>query len=173
MPDADYSFKVGSMPEARTYGQLIAHIAQAQFGQCSGLTGVPNPMAGKNLEQELKTKAELTKALADSFALCDKAFADVTDANATEMVKAGHERADARGVALRRHRARQRDRRHRLRVSAHQGARAAVDRAAQMAAADGETSESEFRIRSRNVVRRAASAARPFFDFMIAYYVSI
>jgi uncharacterized damage-inducible protein DinB len=89
MPEADYSFKVGSMPEARTYGQLIAHIAQAQFGQCSGLTGAPNPMAGKNLEQELKTKAEITKALADSFALCDKAFADVTDANATEMVKAG------------------------------------------------------------------------------------
>ena len=89
MPDADYTFKVGSMPEARTYGQLIAHIAQSQFGQCSGLTGVANPMAGKNLEQELKTKAELTKALADSFALCDKAFADVTDANATEMVKAG------------------------------------------------------------------------------------
>ena len=89
MPDADYAFKVGSMPEARTYGQLIAHIAQSQFGQCSGLTGVANPMAGKNLEQELKTKAELTKALADSFALCDKAFADVTDANAIEMVKAG------------------------------------------------------------------------------------
>ena len=89
MPEADYSFKVGSMPEARTYGQLIAHIAQAQFGQCSALTGVANPMAGKNLEQELKTKAELTKALADSFAICDKAFADVTDANATEMIKAG------------------------------------------------------------------------------------
>ena len=89
MSDADYSFKVGSMPEARTYGQLISHIAQSQFGQCSGLTGVPNPMAGKNLEQDLKTKAEITKALADSFALCDKAFADVTDASATEMVKAG------------------------------------------------------------------------------------
>jgi uncharacterized damage-inducible protein DinB len=90
MPEADYNFKVGSMPEARTYGQLIAHIAQAQFGQCAGLTGETNPMAGKNLEQELKTKAELTKALADSFALCDKAFAAVTDANATEMVKAGN-----------------------------------------------------------------------------------
>ena len=89
MPEADYNFKVGSMPEARTYGQLIAHIAQSQFGQCSALTGVANPMAGKNLEQELKTKAELTKALADSFAICDKAFADVTDANATEMIKAG------------------------------------------------------------------------------------
>ena len=89
MPEADYTFKVGSMAEARTYGQLIAHIAQSQFGQCSGLTGVPNPMAGKNLENDLKTKAELTKALADSFALCDKAFADTTDANATELVKAG------------------------------------------------------------------------------------
>ena len=89
MPEADYTFKVGSMPEARTYGQLIAHIAQAQFGQCSGLTGAANPMQGKNLEQDLKTKAELTKALADSFALCDKAFADVTDASATELVKAG------------------------------------------------------------------------------------
>ena len=89
MPEADYNFKPGSTPEARTYGQVIAHIVQAQFGQCSGLKGVPNPMAGKQLEQELKTKAEITKALADSFAMCDELFANVTDASATEMVKAG------------------------------------------------------------------------------------
>jgi hypothetical protein len=89
MPEADYTFKPGSTPEARTYTQVIAHIAQSQFGQCSGINGVPNPMAGKQLEQELKTKAEVTKALADSFALCDTAFANVTDANATEMVKQG------------------------------------------------------------------------------------
>src|SRR5256885_11277235 len=89
MPEADYSFKPGTTPEARTYAQVITHIAQAQFGQCSGLKGVPNPMAGKQLEQELKTKAEVTKALADSFALCDKAFAAVTDASAIEMVKQG------------------------------------------------------------------------------------
>lgn len=89
MPEADYTFKPGSTPEARTYAQVIAHIAQSQFGQCSGATGVPNPMQGKQLEQELKTKADVTKALAESFALCDKAFADVTDANVTEMVKQG------------------------------------------------------------------------------------
>jgi len=89
MPEADYSFKPGTTPEARTYAQVIAHIAQAQFGQCSGLKGVPNPMAGKQLEQELKTKAEVTKALADSYALCDDLFANLTDANVTEMVKAG------------------------------------------------------------------------------------
>ena len=90
MPDADYNFKPGSTPEARTFGAAIAHIAQSQFGQCSGLKGVPNPMQGKNLEQELKTKAEITKALADSFALCDDLFANVTDASALEMVKAGN-----------------------------------------------------------------------------------
>ena len=89
MPEADYSFKPGSTPEARTYTQVIAHIAMAQFVQCSALTAQPNPMQGKQLEQELKTKAEVTKALADSFALCDKAFAAVTDANAMEMVKTG------------------------------------------------------------------------------------
>jgi DinB family protein len=90
MPEADYTFKPGSTPEARTFAAAIAHIAQAQFGQCSGLKGVPNPMQGKNLEQELKTKAEVTKALADSFALCDDLFAQVTDASAMEMVKAGN-----------------------------------------------------------------------------------
>ena len=89
MPEADYSFKPGSTPEARTFAQVIDHIAQAQFGGCSNLAGKPNPMQGKNLEQELKTKAEVTKALADSFAICDGVFAEVTDANATEMVKQG------------------------------------------------------------------------------------
>ena len=90
MPDADYGFKPGTTAEARTFGAGIAHIAQAQFGQCSVLAGEPNPMQGKQLEQELKTKAEITKALADSFAICDKAFAAVTDANATEMIKQGN-----------------------------------------------------------------------------------
>jgi hypothetical protein len=89
MPEADYSFKPGSTPEARTFAAAISHIAQAQFGQCSNLKGVPNPMAGKQLEQELKTKAQVTKALADSFALCDDVFTGVTDANAMEMVRQG------------------------------------------------------------------------------------
>lgn len=89
MPEADYSFKPGSTPEARTFAQVIDHISQAQFGQCSALSGKPNPMQGKQLEQELKTKAEVTKALADSFALCDSLFTAVTDANATESVKMG------------------------------------------------------------------------------------
>lgn len=89
MPDADYGFKPGPAAELRTYGQLFAHVANSQFGSCSAFLGQPNPNQGHNLEQELKTKAEFQKALADSFALCDKAFAALTDQNAAELVKQG------------------------------------------------------------------------------------
>ncbi len=41
MPDADYFFK--PTPDIRSYGQLWAHVADAQFGQCSGARGVANP----------------------------------------------------------------------------------------------------------------------------------
>jgi len=89
MPEADYNFKPGSTAEVRPFGRVIAHVAEAQFGQCSGVNGEPNPMQGKHLEEELKTKAEITKALADSFALCDKAFSSTTDENAVQFVKQG------------------------------------------------------------------------------------
>lgn len=89
MPEADYGFKPGSMPEVRTYGQLFAHVADGQFGTCAAVKGVPNPNQGKNLEQELKAKAEFVKTLADSFAFCDDAFSSLTDANAMEFVKQG------------------------------------------------------------------------------------
>ena len=89
MPESDYGFKPGSTPEARTFAQVIDHIAQSQFGQCSAMKGVPNPMQAKQLEQELKTKAEVSKALADSFALCDDLFSGVTDVNAAETIKQG------------------------------------------------------------------------------------
>jgi hypothetical protein len=90
MSDADYAFKPGTTPEARTFAQVIDHITQSQFGGCSAIIGQPNPMQGKQLEQELKTKADVTKALADSFAICDKAFEALTDANAMETIKQGN-----------------------------------------------------------------------------------
>ena len=90
MSESDYSFKPGSMPEVRNYGQLFGHVANAQFAQCSAIKGVPNPNQGKNLEEELKTKADITKALADSFALCDDAFSSTTDENAMQTVRQGN-----------------------------------------------------------------------------------
>lgn len=100
VPEAGYSQKVGTMGEVRTYGQVIGHVAAAQFGQCSGALGVPNPNQGVNLEDPAKTRADLIKALADSFALCDKAFAGLTDANATEMIPNGRGGQAARAMGL-------------------------------------------------------------------------
>jgi hypothetical protein len=82
VPEGGYGQKVGTMGEVRTYGQVIGHVANAQFGQCSGALGVPNPNQGTNLEDGTKSRADLIKGLADSFALCDKAFSALTDQNA-------------------------------------------------------------------------------------------
>src|SRR5262249_10150564 len=89
MPEENFSFKPGPAPELRNFGMLSGHVPNAQFGSCSAALGQPNPNQGHNLETEATTKAALTKALADSFALCDKAFAGLTDQNAMEMVKQG------------------------------------------------------------------------------------
>ena len=70
---------------------------------------------------------EITKALADLFALCDDLFAQVTDASATEMGQAGTERSDARRRVLRRSRPRQRWR-GTVRVYLRSRTSAAVDR---------------------------------------------
>src|ERR1700761_5466122 len=49
MSEADYGFKPGSAPEMRTFGQLFAHVANAQYGTCAAAKGVANPNQGKNL----------------------------------------------------------------------------------------------------------------------------
>jgi len=87
MPEADYFFK--PTPDIRAYGQLWAHVADAQFGQCSGARGMPNPRQGQPSFETLTTKAEIVKALADSYAFCDDAFSSLTDASASEMISNG------------------------------------------------------------------------------------
>ena len=89
MPEADFGFKPHAMAGGRTYGQIFAHVADGQSDVCAVIAGAPNPSAGRQLEKELKTKAEIAKALADSFALCDGVFSSLTDANAADLVKRG------------------------------------------------------------------------------------
>jgi hypothetical protein len=89
MPESDYGFRPGAAPEMRTFGQIFAHVAESQFGTCASIRAVPNPVAGKNLEQDLKAKSEFAKALAESFAFCDQVFGTLTDVNALEFVRVG------------------------------------------------------------------------------------
>ena len=89
LSEADYTFKVGTMAETRTFGQLFGHVANSQFGACAAAKGVANPNMGNNLEETAKTKAEVVKALAASFTFCDEAFSSLTDGSAMPMIKQG------------------------------------------------------------------------------------
>ena len=100
VPEAGYGLKPSTMQEVRTYGQVIGHVADAQFGQCSGALGTPNPNQGSSLEAPGKSRADIIKGLADSFALCDKAFEGLTDQSLAEMISNGRGGQAARGVAL-------------------------------------------------------------------------
>jgi hypothetical protein len=79
MPEENYSFK--PTPDIRTFGALLAHIADHQMRYCSTALG-----ARKEGGAAKTTKADLVAALAASFAECDAAWDSITDANATEMV---------------------------------------------------------------------------------------
>ncbi len=89
MPWADFGFRPSTMPEVRTFAQVVAHIAGSQFSTCASLKGASNPMAGRDLEKELTTKAAVTKALQDSFDFCDGAISQLSDISASELVNVG------------------------------------------------------------------------------------
>ena len=86
MPEGDYRFKPSSMPEVRTFGETILHVASGHFSACAHLRGVsPEPAP----RVEPNNKAAVLKVLADSFALCDLALSSLTDATANEFVPSG------------------------------------------------------------------------------------
>jgi hypothetical protein len=85
MPDADYGFKPSSMPEVRTFGETIAHVAAAQFTMCGRLRGVPD----ESPKVQPTTKADVLKFLAASFASCDAALSSATEASLSEFVRQG------------------------------------------------------------------------------------
>lgn len=83
MPEENYNFK--PTPEVRSYGQIIGHLADAQYMFCSIATGEKNP--DLNIEKTKTSKADLVAALKDAVAYCTKAYDGMTDASGTPMVK--------------------------------------------------------------------------------------
>jgi uncharacterized damage-inducible protein DinB len=83
MPAADYSFK--PTPDVRSFGELVGHVASANFFFCSQATGEKSP-ATANYEKVGDT-AVLVKALNDSLAYCDAVYASTTDANFSQAIK--------------------------------------------------------------------------------------
>lgn len=94
MPAEDYDFK--PTPAVRTFGQLLAHIIDAQMGFCSSVKEQP-----KKLNAAAKTsKADLVAALKESFDECDSAFDSMTPETATKMIKSGNTERSKLGVLL-------------------------------------------------------------------------
>src|SRR6476469_1135028 len=76
MPEDKYPFKLA--PAQMDFGQWINHSTERNYLDCSTLRGEPNPMP-KAKTDLLKAKAEIAKALAESFDYCDATFAKLHD----------------------------------------------------------------------------------------------
>jgi len=83
MPEENYNFK--PTEAVRSYGQIVGHLADAQYIFCSVALGDNNPRP--KIEQTKTTKADLVAALKDAVAYCDKAYDGMTDASGAQMVK--------------------------------------------------------------------------------------
>jgi uncharacterized damage-inducible protein DinB len=85
MPEENYGFR--PTEAVRTYGQIVGHLADAQYAFCSAALGEKNPALELRIEKNKTTKADLINALKDAFAYCDRAYDSLTDAQATQAVK--------------------------------------------------------------------------------------
>jgi uncharacterized damage-inducible protein DinB len=95
MPADAYDYK--PVPEVRTFGMLMAHIADAQTRFCSMVNGqAKTPDASSK-----KTKDEIVTALKASVAECDAAWNATNDSNAFTMMSAGRGQSSRLGVLIR------------------------------------------------------------------------
>jgi hypothetical protein len=81
MPEENYSFR--TTPQVRTYGEMIAHIADTQIFLCAMVKGEKKAgtAAGKT------SRADLSAALKASFDYCDPVYDAMTDAAGAQTVK--------------------------------------------------------------------------------------
>ncbi len=82
MPESEYAFK--PTKDVRTFGEWIAHAAEAQTAICGVAKGAPF----KRNESAPKTaKADLIAALKASNEFCDAVYNTMTDQDGAEIVK--------------------------------------------------------------------------------------
>ena len=90
MPEENYSFK--PISTVRSFGQLVGHVADAQYEFCAAVVGDGKHSPG--IEKNKTSKADLIQGLKDAFAYCDQAYDSLTDAHAADMIKFfGHDSA--------------------------------------------------------------------------------
>ena len=76
MPAEDYSFR--TVPQVRTFAQMIGHVADAQLLMCQVVKG-EKTTANVKFPPQKTDKADLVAALQASFDYCDPVYASMTD----------------------------------------------------------------------------------------------
>jgi uncharacterized damage-inducible protein DinB len=71
MPAANYAFR--PTPAVRSFGQIIGHVADANYAICSTVLGEASPSPG--VEKHKTSKADLVAALKASYQYCARAYA--------------------------------------------------------------------------------------------------
>ena len=82
VPENLYAFR--PTEEVRTMGQILAHVANAQYLFCSAAAGETSPQQ-EDYEQTRTTKARIIDALNSAFAYCDGVYARTSDRSGATM----------------------------------------------------------------------------------------
>jgi uncharacterized damage-inducible protein DinB len=86
------------LPELRSFGELVAHVADTQYFFCSAARSEPNPnephhranvVAPESLEARLEGKEEIVAAAERAVAYCDPVFESAADATLGELLVVG------------------------------------------------------------------------------------
>lgn len=86
VPEADYAFRPS--PDVRSFGELIAHVADTQYFFCSSGRDEANPnepdhragvVTAESLEARLRGKGEIVAAAEAAFAYCDPLYERASD----------------------------------------------------------------------------------------------
>jgi uncharacterized damage-inducible protein DinB len=85
MPETNYAFR--PVDTVRTFGQILAHVAGANYVFCAAAKGEKSPHAEDAFEKTATTRTQIIKAVADSVAYCDAAYAALDDRRAAETVE--------------------------------------------------------------------------------------
>lgn len=88
-PDSLYAYR--PTPEVRSFGQLIGHVAGAQYMFCAAALGEA-PRGEDDIEKTRTTKTELVQALKESMEYCARAYAQADAATQAPIKLFGADR---------------------------------------------------------------------------------
>jgi len=85
MPESSYDYR--PVDGVRNFGEILAHVAGANYVFCAAAKGEKPPFAEDHFEKAAKTRVAIMKATSDAIAYCDGAFTALTDASAAQLVQ--------------------------------------------------------------------------------------